>query len=138
MRSGHFNVQHDVHVQFTFSHFDTACPRTWTVVRPLASVATDSDLLHAGDDPLMPPRWLSLDWLVYPIPLGGWEFIYSVTRHRTLLQHQDHSSLQCHAHMALILGRLVDSLELSTCLCIMLSCWQVHIQLFRCVRGVHG
>ena len=56
---------------FTVSHFYTACPWTWTVVGPLVSVAAESDLFHAGDDLLMLPWWLSLDWLVYPIPLWG-------------------------------------------------------------------
>ena len=56
IRSGHCNVQHDVHVQFTISHFDTACPWTWTVVWPLVSVAAKSGFFHAGDDLLMLPR----------------------------------------------------------------------------------
>ena len=90
MCSGHFNVQHDVHVQYTFSHFDTACPWTWTVEKPLVSVATDSNLVHAGDDPLMLPRWLSLDWLVYPIPLGG----LGCEPLQDAMAQQDHSRLQ--------------------------------------------
>ena len=54
MRSDHFNVQHAVHVQVTFSHFDTAGPRRWTVQEPLVTVAAES-LFHVGGDLLMLP-----------------------------------------------------------------------------------
>ena len=133
IRSGHFNVQHDVHVQFTFSHFDTACPWTWTVVRPLVSVATDSDLFHAGDDPLMLPRWFFLDWLVYPIPLGGLgceplQDAIAATRSQQVANVM-------HTWPYYYRGWwIVWNCRHACALC---HCWRVHIQLFRCVRGVH-
>ena len=69
--SGQFNVQHDVHVQFYSFAFLYSLPLDMDRGGASRVSRSRNDLFHAGDDLLMLPWWLSLDWLVYPIPLWG-------------------------------------------------------------------
>ena len=76
MRSGHFNVQHDVHVQFSFSHFDTAC--SWT--GPWWGLSCQSQqtviyFLQAATLWCFQGGSLWTGWYTQS-PLGGWEYIY--------------------------------------------------------------
>ena len=116
-RSGQFNVQHDVQVQIYSFAFLYSLPLDMD--RGGASRASRSRewFISCRRRPSDAPMVALLGLASIPNPPPG---VGMQTATGTLLQQQDHSKShrrKCHAHMTLLLSRLVHSLELSTCWC---------------------